>query len=594
MPTIVCVQLSHHHTGYEAADDALFMSNGIGTMVINALGHQVMEDAKIICNLTDTCYINCNTSTACKDATVQQMQSTDTSSTVIINCNSNFICPTLTIVQIPTIPPTTTTITTTSSQTTTQPTTTSGIVTTAAIPMTTSDTTSPPTTTATASTAAGTTSTTTSASVDVNTTNAHNTTTAINTPDGGMSSRNSGYINYTTTDGDDSGGTSKLDDGEGLRQFSGAYYWIILGFGVCLIVVTFIGWIDARFIRRFEMYRHWNIILFGAYTLDFISDLFFMGQVWILGNITLNDNDSSQPSFEFYVFVASVVFILIPLFGTIFQLQSAIKDWIFDADCKQIVRSYVKNYVKFLYFISFVSGSSFSGLELCNSFLFQMHPFGLDLPKQQRALFKNKRIFSVVLLENIPQFVVQTAFSIHIGNVSVITIFSIGFSLLSIILTCFEFYTKKLLLHTETIIVLKFNVESSKIKAMPYRRYHSRIAYKRRRMQSEMSKMLSIEYHTIELLKPVRNTEGAVFTFYIRTDLLDQNDVMDMIIRPTVDSPSITPMQSTKDLREESLSPAPIFDVNSSTTGQTSTQSLGVQERLKYSKLQKVCCYMVI
>ena len=46
-----------------------------------------------------------------------------------------------------------------------------------------------------------------------------------------------------------------------------------------------------------------------------------------------------------------------------------------------------------------ISGSSFTAVELCNSGLFSIRLFSMGLNKRQLALFRNKRVFTVVLLE---------------------------------------------------------------------------------------------------------------------------------------------------------------------------------------------------
>ena len=52
-----------------------------------------------------------------------------------------------------------------------------------------------------------------------------------------------------------------------------------------------------------------------------------------------------------------------------------------------------------LHFVAVIIGSSFSAVSLLNSNLFQWPVFGMVLSKFHRQMFRNKRFFSVVLLE---------------------------------------------------------------------------------------------------------------------------------------------------------------------------------------------------
>ena len=63
------------------------------------------------------------------------------------------------------------------------------------------------------------------------------------------------------------------------------------------------------------------------------------------------------------------------------------------------VNLYIQKHIKLIYFITFICGSSFSAVSLCNSYLFQLDTFSMGLSRKQMAIFRNKRIFSVVLLE---------------------------------------------------------------------------------------------------------------------------------------------------------------------------------------------------
>ena len=85
------------------------------------------------------------------------------------------------------------------------------------------------------------------------------------------------------------------------------------------------------------------------------------------------------------------------------QLQSEIKKWLEDGDTRQILNSWIKSNVKILYGVSIIFGSSFSGIELCNSNLFQWYIFYMNLPRMYKRIFKHKRfVYNVRIIHNLP------------------------------------------------------------------------------------------------------------------------------------------------------------------------------------------------
>ena len=157
-----------------------------------------------------------------------------------------------------------------------------------------------------------------------------------------------------------------------------------------------------------------------------------------------------------------------------------------------------------------------------------MKVFRMDLPQRQKAFFQNQRIFTVVILENIPQFCLQIAYLAILSNdPNFITIFSMIFSLLSIVLTFFEYCTKKYLFDSESMIVVKIDVHSKSMSNMSYNEFKRKIANKRNTLTKEIGKMISIDANMIEMLKPIRSPEGAMFAFYIRNnDSIDYNKLI--------------------------------------------------------------------
>ena len=122
-------------------------------------------------------------------------------------------------------------------------------------------------------------------------------------------------------------------------------------------------------------------------------------------------NDDYTDSFWFpLLFLCSICFLIVPLLCNVLQLHFEVLKWLKDPALKNTqAYHWVKTKVKLLYFISVICGSSFSAIALCNSYLLQLSPFSMGLSRYHRSIFQNKRFFSIVLLENIPQLAIQIA-----------------------------------------------------------------------------------------------------------------------------------------------------------------------------------------
>ena len=162
-----------------------------------------------------------------------------------------------------------------------------------------------------------------------------------------------------------------------------------------VFLAVLLGFIDSRKIRRNELFEWSGIIIFLFYTADFISDVFFSGKLLIHSNNV----------YFLVLFICSLVFILLPIAVNVYQLHVEISKWNDDAassngnlSTKQ-VSHWIESRIKFVYVLSFISGSTFSSISLLNSYLFELEMFSMGLSKHQKASFQNKRIFSVVLLE---------------------------------------------------------------------------------------------------------------------------------------------------------------------------------------------------
>ena len=329
-------------------------------------------------------------------------------------------------------------------------------------------------------------------------------------------------------------GNNRLSTGSGglyatytqLEEFYDVFVPVFIG--ICSLI-GLLGYIDARCIRRNDIFAVSAIIIFTTYTLDFVSDVFFATQIFLTSDINNSNN-----TIDGLLFFSCVVFIILPLFIGNFQLQHEIGRWLKDSHNKDSINSWLNENLRMLYLLSIISGSSFSAIELCNSNIFQLSKFNMSLTKSQKARFRNKRVFSVVLLENLPQLTIQLIYllgddSSNSKDGSVITIFAIIFGILSVVLSLFESFEKSALMSREASILIKFKLESKQIGTMRKLIFRETFVCQRSVITHEFAKILEIDSKIIEELQPIQISNGALMRFYIKTQNINVKSVTEKI-----------------------------------------------------------------
>ena len=104
-----------------------------------------------------------------------------------------------------------------------------------------------------------------------------------------------------------------------------------------------------------------------------------------------------------------------------------------------------------------------------------------------------------------------------------VTLFASIFSILSITLSIFEYFSASVILSSETISVISLSLNSKELSTMNNKFYKS-LCNRRLAITTEMSKILNIDKRSIELLLPIRTKNGLNLTFYIRSKLSHANN----------------------------------------------------------------------
>ena len=246
---------------------------------------------------------------------------------------------------------------------------------------------------------------------------------------------------------------------------------------------------------------------------------------WFVAQIYLNYDDKLSVVEKWTLFSFGLLFIILPLIGNIMQLHHEIQVWITDSYSKYSVQAWMNSYLRVLHFMTIICGSSFAAVDICNSNIFHLSLFNMGLNKRQRAIFKNQRILSVVLLENIPQLILQAFYVIlsQESNISPVTIIAMIFSIISIVLSAFNYTLSSLLIKCEAITFVQMDIESQQLGNMQSKIFGKIIVHQRKPICRQLSKIIDIDKKLIEILMPIQTNTGAKLVFFIRNNSHDQN-----------------------------------------------------------------------
>eukprot|EP01084_Bolivina_argentea_P279182 477264_1 len=218
----------------------------------------------------------------------------------------------------------------------------------------------------------------------------------------------------------------------------------------CLVVL--IGFINARIVNKNDFYNPAFLITYIIHILDTLYDILFV--------VELNNHESPN------LMLASIVFIIFPIIMSYFQLYWEIKTkWIKIG--KNEIRNWIQEYTFILYALSLLSGNTFSAVRLCKSNLFNFKIFDIPLTKAELLEFHTKRIFSILLFENLPQLGIQTFYIISVQRISNYTVYlTMTFSLLSIIIAITSSLQQKQIIKSQDYAEISFHVTGMKANEM--------------------------------------------------------------------------------------------------------------------------------
>ena len=267
-------------------------------------------------------------------------------------------------------------------------------------------------------------------------------------------------------------------------------FTLLTSFSIFLIL-HIVGYIDARYIKVNDLYRGSVWIL----TWMQLSDIF--GDAFVSVDIYYKHNSSSDEFGFLIAFIASITFIILPSMLSIYQLRRHyIEHWLND----DRIRLWWNRYSKLLYLMSIISGSSFTAIGIMNGSMFGLEMFEMGLSKKQKRRFKTKRLYSVVIFENIPQFALQIWLFTQSGGLNIITGFSSTFSMISILVTIMGSCNTKMILHSQEYSQLTLDVTGD----MDTEKCRKRV----NRIRYGVARVIGLDSKMMEVMKPVYIPKG--------------------------------------------------------------------------------------
>ena len=233
------------------------------------------------------------------------------------------------------------------------------------------------------------------------------------------------------------------------QAFQYAFIFLIVVF----VIIIGLAQIYAQFIYINHFFRVTALITAAVHIMDMLSDVFF----------TINASYGHQQLEVLIICILSGCFILIPIVMTLVQLCLQMeKHWLKDDK----LRSWLSENTKLLYFTSIVTGSSFTAIELFNSNLFGLPQFDMGLTRKELMGYQYKRVYSVVLLENTPQLILQISYIVATnGAWGLITATSLAFTCISIIVAVISMFVQKQILFNQDLVMIEFDVTGASLVA---------------------------------------------------------------------------------------------------------------------------------
>jgi len=252
------------------------------------------------------------------------------------------------------------------------------------------------------------------------------------------------------------------------------------------------------------------LIVFALHLFDFLSDINLAGEMWLNPEIAVN-------KLLLIVAIASAVFIVVPYCVNLYH-ASKMKQYVEGNECAKM---HFERSAAFYSALVVFSGSCYASIGLCSSNIFGMSVFSAGLTQTELKKLKKLRISSNVVLENIPQIVVQIVYAtMVIGNVNSAVVFAFVASVLSVTNTLLNYFVerergdainggKQVVWYYLVMQIYEHNSGQDSISA-DQRKAIKCNKGRRRALISALSELLSVLRQNIEIVRTDLTKYGAI------------------------------------------------------------------------------------
>ena len=249
---------------------------------------------------------------------------------------------------------------------------------------------------------------------------------------------------------------------------------------------------------------------------DFFSDVFFCALLYT----DYISNPSESDLIYLIIFGLSAMFIVVPVLLNFRDLLKFQKKWQSDKLHADRYRAWLSQYVNVLFFLSFLSGSTFGAIAFVNSNFLGLRLFAMGLSSRDLREFNQRRLRTVVVAENLPQLLLQIAFTAYSTTFSLVAFLAICSSSLSIAAAFFSFAANKNFLKDKSVQESLFRVKVSCSQPVFLKKLS---VYKNKTyvLATEIARIFPLDRNAVEILPTEKfsdkTSDGLMLYFFVAT-----------------------------------------------------------------------------
>eukprot|EP01084_Bolivina_argentea_P029423 54641_1 len=291
---------------------------------------------------------------------------------------------------------------------------------------------------------------------------------------------------------------------------------ILLACGVLLVIIAYLC---AKYTKA-DNFVYSSVFIFVIHAIDVFSDIFFCISL-ITDHVLVTSN-----GIFLILAICSLLFIIAPMAKNFYDLIKFQKETQNHPLHGDRYRAWLSSFGTTLLVFSLISGSTFGTMKLMNSNLLGLRMFSMGLCLSHLREYHSHRMVNVVLMENLPQLIIQIVFTAAIpGKVPLISILAAITSVCSIIVAIVDHFSQKEIRKQAVPSELfTFKITSKSISFKP-KKYRNR----QKKVSKGVAKILEVVMTAVEILTideySDQNSDGLIIYFLVTTIKYESDDI---------------------------------------------------------------------